>query len=322
MSTTRNIIEGIKNVTSEGVTKAQVGLGSVDNTTDANKPVSTATQTALNGKAPIASPTFTGDLRADRLIAYGSGGRTSNVAVGAGSLNSNISEVQITAVGENALYNNTGGYNTAIGKDALYNNTTGIVNTGIGLNALKYKQDGSINTNFNYCTGLGFETRVGGNNATAIGCYASAPANCVALGTSSERTLVGGAVDNGTDRLQVNGSISATSITTSTNKSFSYNTVVANTVIKINLGRNVGATIDLVCIVHGSGSGYKKIAISNNWSSNWMTVIANLGNDFSVVSNVNVNYDFILQITCASLADYDIKISSNEGIGIPELITP
>jgi len=35
MSTTRNIIEGIKNVTSEGVTKAQVGLGSVDNTTDA-----------------------------------------------------------------------------------------------------------------------------------------------------------------------------------------------------------------------------------------------------------------------------------------------
>ena len=31
--------------------KADVGLGSVDNTSDANKPVSTATQTALNGKA-------------------------------------------------------------------------------------------------------------------------------------------------------------------------------------------------------------------------------------------------------------------------------
>lgn len=35
-----------------GVTKAQVGLGNVDNTSDASKPVSTATQTALNGKAP------------------------------------------------------------------------------------------------------------------------------------------------------------------------------------------------------------------------------------------------------------------------------
>lgn len=32
------------------VDKAQVGLGNVDNTSDANKPISTATQTALNGK--------------------------------------------------------------------------------------------------------------------------------------------------------------------------------------------------------------------------------------------------------------------------------
>lgn len=32
--------------------KADVGLGNVDNTSDANKPVSTATQTALNGKEP------------------------------------------------------------------------------------------------------------------------------------------------------------------------------------------------------------------------------------------------------------------------------
>ena len=33
-----------------GVTKTQVGLGNVDNTSDANKPISTATQTALDGK--------------------------------------------------------------------------------------------------------------------------------------------------------------------------------------------------------------------------------------------------------------------------------
>jgi len=55
-----------------GVTKAMVGLGNVDNTTDANKPISTATQTALDLKiasataattyAPIASPTFTGTV--------------------------------------------------------------------------------------------------------------------------------------------------------------------------------------------------------------------------------------------------------------------
>lgn len=37
------------------VTKSDISLGNVDNTTDANKPVSTATQTALNLKASISS---------------------------------------------------------------------------------------------------------------------------------------------------------------------------------------------------------------------------------------------------------------------------
>lgn len=36
-----------------GLTKSQVGLANVDNTSDANKPVSTATQTALNNKSTI-----------------------------------------------------------------------------------------------------------------------------------------------------------------------------------------------------------------------------------------------------------------------------
>jgi len=40
--------------------KADVGLGNVDSTSDLNKPVSTATQTALNLKANLASPALTG----------------------------------------------------------------------------------------------------------------------------------------------------------------------------------------------------------------------------------------------------------------------
>ena len=40
--------------------KGDVGLGNVDNTSDANKPVSTAQQTALDLKANLASPTLTG----------------------------------------------------------------------------------------------------------------------------------------------------------------------------------------------------------------------------------------------------------------------
>ena len=48
--------------TVSGITKAMVGLTNVDDTSDANKPVSTAQQTALNLKANIASPTFTGTV--------------------------------------------------------------------------------------------------------------------------------------------------------------------------------------------------------------------------------------------------------------------
>lgn len=44
------------------LTKANLSLGNVDNTSDANKPVSTAQQTALDLKAPLASPTFTGTV--------------------------------------------------------------------------------------------------------------------------------------------------------------------------------------------------------------------------------------------------------------------
>ena len=42
------------------LSRTDVGLGSVDNTSDVNKPVSTATQAALDLKAPLASPALTG----------------------------------------------------------------------------------------------------------------------------------------------------------------------------------------------------------------------------------------------------------------------
>jgi len=41
-----------------GLVKADVGLGNVDNTSDLNKPISTATQTALDLKANLVNPTF------------------------------------------------------------------------------------------------------------------------------------------------------------------------------------------------------------------------------------------------------------------------
>jgi len=52
-----------KTITSpSGLVKGDVGLNNVDNTSDADKPVSTAAQAALDLKAPLASPTFTGTV--------------------------------------------------------------------------------------------------------------------------------------------------------------------------------------------------------------------------------------------------------------------
>jgi hypothetical protein len=48
--------------TPTGITKSDVGLGNVDNTADLNKPVSTATQTALDLKLALAGGTMTGAL--------------------------------------------------------------------------------------------------------------------------------------------------------------------------------------------------------------------------------------------------------------------
>ena len=45
-----------------GISNGTVGLGNAKNTSDAKKPISTATQTALDLKANLASPTCNGTL--------------------------------------------------------------------------------------------------------------------------------------------------------------------------------------------------------------------------------------------------------------------
>jgi hypothetical protein len=68
--------------TPTGITKTDVGLANVDNTTDAGKPVSTATQTALDLKANLAAPALTGDATAVNLTISGNltvNGTTTNI---------------------------------------------------------------------------------------------------------------------------------------------------------------------------------------------------------------------------------------------------
>ena len=59
---TKTYADGAVSTAVAALTKSSVGLANVDNTADASKPISTATQTALDLKAPLASPTFTGTV--------------------------------------------------------------------------------------------------------------------------------------------------------------------------------------------------------------------------------------------------------------------
>lgn len=72
------------------LTKADVGLGNVDNTSDANKPISTATQTALNGKQATitggASTITSSNLTANRALVSNADGKVAVSAVTATEL--------------------------------------------------------------------------------------------------------------------------------------------------------------------------------------------------------------------------------------------
>ena len=93
-----------------GVTKSAVGLGNVDNTTDANKPISTVTQAALDTKAPLASPTFTGTVHGIDKTMVGLA-NVDNIS----DINKPISTLTQTALNLNTdLSTTTSNYNTLL----------------------------------------------------------------------------------------------------------------------------------------------------------------------------------------------------------------
>lgn len=68
-----------------------LSINNVDNTSDANKPVSTAQQTALNLKAPLASPALTGTPTAPTAAAGTSTTQLATTAFVAAAINALVS---------------------------------------------------------------------------------------------------------------------------------------------------------------------------------------------------------------------------------------
>jgi hypothetical protein len=70
------------NILGLGIVRSDIGLSNVENTSDLSKPISTDTQTALNLKANLASPTFTGNVSGidKTMVGLGNVDNTSDTA--------------------------------------------------------------------------------------------------------------------------------------------------------------------------------------------------------------------------------------------------
>lgn len=107
------------------ITKTSIGLGNVDNTSDASKPVSTAQQVALNAKQDIISLTTSGTSGAATLI-----GNTINIpqySSGTGDVSSNTS---VSVDGEVSLFSGVSGKTIKRAtQTGIANLTSGVLST-------------------------------------------------------------------------------------------------------------------------------------------------------------------------------------------------
>lgn len=110
-----------------GLTAVNLNLGNLDNTSDINKPISTAQQTALNLKANLASPNFTGTPLVPTAVAGTNTTQVANTAFVAATIASlvNSSPALLDTLGELA---------TALGNDPNFATTvTALIGTKLSI---------------------------------------------------------------------------------------------------------------------------------------------------------------------------------------------
>lgn len=201
------------------VTKNQVGLGNVDNTSDLNKPISTATQTALDGKVgkvSTANKVYGTDANGTQTTYdVGSFGQVDDVQVGGISVVTNKIAELGTMAGETASnYYTSVQVDTALSAKQdnlsagngidITSNTVSVtdptlVNNGTGTKALavgKTSQstaEGGVavgygaQANSTYGTAIGYDSRASNTNTTVIGKGAKATqARAIAIGSGAE----------------------------------------------------------------------------------------------------------------------------------------
>lgn len=159
----------VNNMTGEVIlTKSNIGLGNVDNTSDANKPVSTAQQNALNLKVNKAGDTMTGDLTLkSKLIIQGTNTTNSSRYITSDSadniffvtnnvarvvVNDNVFRPSVASKGQVSLGVDTNRfkdlYLAGVAKITGVVTTGADINSGASVNATTYLKTGSGVVNF------------------------------------------------------------------------------------------------------------------------------------------------------------------------------
>ena len=123
----------------------------------------------IGTSAPAEKLDVIGQIKGERILAFGSGGNSTNFAGGHASLFNNTTGIFNTATGRTSLYNNTtGNYNTAYGNEALSSNTIGNQNTAVGMTALTSLVNQDNNTAVGFVAGYNIlgkaNTIIGANN--------------------------------------------------------------------------------------------------------------------------------------------------------------
>ena len=237
--------------------RTSLELGNIDNTTDLLKPISTLTQTALNLKAPLASPTLTGTPLAPTATAgtnttqiattqfvtgaiTAAGGvdlTTNQTIAGTKTFSSNISANGVS-VGRG---NGNNDESVAIGQGAMgVSNVNGKRNTAIGWGSLR----SYIGTSWDNITSVGYNNlpslTTGGGN-TSVGAE-----SFLGLTTGSQNTSVGNQSlinTNGDDNVGIGKRAGQTITTGSQNTIIGTNADVATAALSNASAIGYGASV-------------------------------------------------------------------------------
>jgi hypothetical protein len=221
-----------------------------------------------------------------------------------------ITDPDNTAVGDLALVNNTGGFNTATGFGALFANTTGEANTANGVAALVLNTTGSNNT----ATGLfALFSNTTGENNTAIGFDA-----LFFNETGSFHTAIGAnALQNCVAPPDFAGNTAIGSEALFSDTTGNFNVAVGDSALKLNTTGAVNTAIGLDALVFNS-TGEQNTATGGNALFNNTEGIQNTATGTNAVFS-NTTGDLNTGVGQGAVSN-NVTGSSNTAIGANALV--